>query len=121
MSVENGPSGRVLGGDYPNGGRRIGVVGTGVIGAGWAVRALARGLDVLAWDPAPGAEDRLRAAVDQAWPSATKLGLFPGADQERLTWVPGAEELAGRVALRAARNGNAPARGHDAVLEGPGL
>ncbi|MEO2155749.1 MAG: 3-hydroxyacyl-CoA dehydrogenase, partial [Acidimicrobiales bacterium] len=30
--------------------RTIGVVGTGVIGAGWAVRALARGHDVVAWD-----------------------------------------------------------------------
>jgi carnitine 3-dehydrogenase len=39
--------------------RRFGVVGTGVIGAGWAARALARGLDVIASDPAPGAEERL--------------------------------------------------------------
>tara|TARA_B100000029_G_C17564590_1_gene954606 strand:- start:314 stop:1849 length:1536 start_codon:yes stop_codon:yes gene_type:complete len=97
MSLENGTRSRVLGGDRTNGRRRIGVVGTGVIGSGWVVRALARGLDVLAWDPAPGAEDRLRVAVDQAWPSATKLGLFPGADQKRLTWVHEVEELAGRV------------------------
>ena len=31
--------------------RRLGVVGTGVIGAGWTARALARGLDVIATDP----------------------------------------------------------------------
>ena len=65
----------------------FGVVGAGVIGSGWATRALARGLDVVAADPAPGAEDRLRAAVWAAWPAATRLGLFPGADPDRLTFV----------------------------------
>jgi|GEM_PF-6604990 len=28
-------------------------LGSGVIGSGWVARALAHGLDVLAWDPAP--------------------------------------------------------------------
>ena len=77
--------------------RTIGVVGTGVIGAGWAVRALARGHAVVAWDPAPGAEERLRATVDRAWPSATRLGLFPGADRRHLAWAAAADDLAGRV------------------------
>ena len=77
--------------------RTVGVIGTGVIGAGWAVRVLARGLDVVAWDPAPGAEERLREAVGRAWSSATKLGLFPGADLARLAWADSAEDLAGRV------------------------
>ena len=79
------------------GSRTVGVVGTGVIGAGWAVRALARGLNVVAWDPAPGAEERMRAAVERAWPSATRLGLFPGADPVRLVWADSVEHLAGRV------------------------
>ena len=70
--------------------RTVGVVGTGVIGAGWTVRVLARGHDVLAWDPAPDAEDRLRAAVERDWPSAVKLGLFPGADPSRLMWADSA-------------------------------
>ena len=43
--------------------RRVGIVGTGVIGASWAAFFLARGLDVTATDPAPGAEQRLREAV----------------------------------------------------------
>ena len=77
--------------------RTIGVVGTGVIGAGWAVRALARGHAVVAWDPAPGAEERLRATVDRAWPSATRLGVFPGADRSHLAWAAAADDLAGRV------------------------
>ncbi len=74
--------------------RTIGLAGTGVIGSGWAVRALARGHDVVAWDPGRGAEDRLRAAVERAWPSATRLGLFPGAGPARLRWAGSPEEVA---------------------------
>jgi carnitine 3-dehydrogenase len=39
---------------------KVAVVGTGVIGAGWATHFLAQGFDVMATDPAPGAEGRLR-------------------------------------------------------------
>jgi 3-hydroxyacyl-CoA dehydrogenase len=45
---------------------RIAVVGTGVIGASWATLFLAHGHDVVASDPAPGAEERLRAEVGDA-------------------------------------------------------
>ena len=48
--------------------RRIAVVGTGVIGASWAAYYLSRGFDVVATDPAPGAEGNLRKYVDNAWP-----------------------------------------------------
>jgi 3-hydroxyacyl-CoA dehydrogenase len=47
--------------------RRIAIVGTGVIGASWAAQYLARGFDVVATDPAPDAEAKLRAYVDDAW------------------------------------------------------
>jgi carnitine 3-dehydrogenase len=40
--------------------RTVAVVGAGSIGASWAALVLARGLDVVATDPAPGAEERLR-------------------------------------------------------------
>lgn len=75
----------------------FGVVGTGVIGAGWASRALGRGLDVVAWDPADGAEERLRAAVGRAWPSLAKLGLYPDADPGRLRFVDTVEEVCERA------------------------
>lgn len=52
--------------------RRVCVVGTGVIGAGWAARCLAHGLDVTATDPRPEAEGRLRASIDNAWPSLVR-------------------------------------------------
>jgi len=67
--------------------RRLAVVGTGVIGSGWAARALASGLDVTAWDPAPGAATRLRAAVANAWPALERVGLRKGASRRRLTFA----------------------------------
>ncbi len=74
--------------------KTAGIVGTGVIGAGWAARFLAHGLDVVAWDPAPGAEEKLRAAVENAWPALSKVGLFPGADLSRLHFTNSLEEMA---------------------------
>ncbi|KFX70481.1 3-hydroxybutyryl-CoA dehydrogenase [Pseudomonas taeanensis MS-3] len=59
-------------------------LGTGVIGAGWIARALAHGLDVVAWDPAPGAEAALRERIANAWPALEQQGLAPGASQQRL-------------------------------------
>ena len=71
----------------------FGVVGTGVIGSGWAVRALSRGIDVVAWDPAPGAEDRLLQAIGRAWPSVRRLGLYPGAAPDRIRFAGTPEEV----------------------------
>ena len=67
-------------------------LGSGVIGSGWVARALAHGLDVIAWDPAPGAEAVLRARVANAWPALEKAGLAPGASQDRLRFVATIEE-----------------------------
>ena len=67
--------------------RRIAIVGTGVIGASWAALFLARGLQVVATDPAPNAEKRLRDFVAGAWPALTRLGLAPGASQSNLTFT----------------------------------
>ena len=64
--------------------RRIAIVGTGVIGASWAAQYLARGFDVVATDPGPDAEAKLRKYVDDAWPALTAIGLSPGASRERL-------------------------------------
>jgi carnitine 3-dehydrogenase len=59
-----------------------------VIGGGWAAYFLAHGYDVVAWDPAPDAETRLRHLVDQAWPALTEIGLADGAHRDRLSFVP---------------------------------
>ena len=66
-------------------------VGTGVIGGGWVARALANGLDVVACDPAPLAQQALRETVDNAWPALTRLGLVPGASPSRLHFVDSVE------------------------------
>ncbi len=67
--------------------RTVGVVGTGVIGGGWAAHFLRMGYDVLAHDPGPGAQDRLEALLDNAWPALDRLGLAAGAARSRLTFV----------------------------------
>jgi carnitine 3-dehydrogenase len=64
--------------------QRVAVVATGVIGASWAAYFLARGLDVDATDPSPGAEARLREAVAQHWPTLQRFGLAEGASIDRL-------------------------------------
>ena len=66
----------------------VGIVGTGVIGSGWAARFLPTGLDVVAYDPAPGAEAKMRAFIDNAWVSLEQLGLSDSASRTRLTFVP---------------------------------
>ncbi|MDH3498847.1 MAG: L-carnitine dehydrogenase [Acidimicrobiia bacterium] len=65
----------------------FGIVGGGVIGAGWAARALARGYEVVAFDPAPAAREHITAAIDRAWPAIRKLGLYPGADPSRIRFL----------------------------------
>jgi 3-hydroxyacyl-CoA dehydrogenase len=67
--------------------RRIAVVGTGVIGASWAAQYLARGFDVVATDPAPDAEAKLRKYVDDAWDELERIGLTPGASRTRLSFA----------------------------------
>jgi len=67
-------------------------LGSGVIGSGWVARALANGLDVIAWDPAPGAEAQLRQRISNAWGALDKQGLKPGAAQNRLRFVSTIEE-----------------------------
>ena len=74
--------------------KTIGIIGTGVIGAGWAARCLAHGLDVVAWDPAPGAEQALRGKIANAWPALARQGLAEGSDPARLRFVATCEEAA---------------------------
>ncbi len=66
--------------------KRVCVVGSGLIGSGWAARCLAHGLEVVATDPGPGAEATLRANVANAWPALTQTGLAPGASTDRLSF-----------------------------------
>jgi carnitine 3-dehydrogenase len=72
--------------------RRVACIGAGVIGAGWAAHFLARGYNVVAFDPAQHGEARLRELVETAWPALVALGLAPGASRERLSFAATLED-----------------------------
>jgi carnitine 3-dehydrogenase len=74
--------------------RRVGIVGAGVIGGGWAVHYLRMGFDVAVYDPAPQAERDLLRLRDATWPVLERLGLRPGASPDRLTFHT---DLAGAI------------------------
>lgn len=59
-------------------------LGNGVIGSGWVARALANGLDVIAWARTKQSEHALRRRVINAWPALENRGLTDGASQSRL-------------------------------------
>src|SRR5580692_7407183 len=67
--------------------QNIAIVGTGVIGASWAALYLARGLNVMATDPAPNAEANLRRFIDAAWKDLQLIGLSPNASREHLQFT----------------------------------
>src|SRR5262245_50775592 len=71
---------------------RIAIVGTGVIGASWAAQYLARGFDVIATDPGPSAEAKLRKYVYEAWEQLQIIGLSPGASRDRLSFTTNMKE-----------------------------
>jgi carnitine 3-dehydrogenase len=55
--------------------KRIGLVGTGSVGSGWAAIYMARGYEVIACDPAPDAETRLRAFIADTWDALQRIGF----------------------------------------------
>ena len=72
----------------------VGIAGAGLIGAGWAARALVRGLDVVAYDPAAETEERFRASVDNAWPSMLKLMGRQRVERGALSFTQSVEDMA---------------------------
>jgi carnitine 3-dehydrogenase len=77
--------------------RTVAVVGTGVIGGGWAAHFLRRGYDVVAWDPGPDARSRLDALLDTAWPALERPRLAEGSTRDRLHWADSLEEALARA------------------------
>ena len=57
----------------------VAALGGGVIGQSWTALFLAAGKSVALYDPDPGAESRVRRAVDAAWPTLVELGLATAA------------------------------------------
>ncbi|UZF94162.1 3-hydroxyacyl-CoA dehydrogenase NAD-binding domain-containing protein [Bosea sp. NBC_00550] len=54
---------------------RVAIIGAGLIGSSWAALAMAHGLNVSAYDPAPGAGEKFRQAVERARLQLAELGL----------------------------------------------
>jgi len=57
--------------------RTLGLLGTGVIGGGWAARALHFGIDVIASDVRPEMETWIRGAVENAAGALARLTMAP--------------------------------------------
>jgi carnitine 3-dehydrogenase len=57
--------------------KTLGLLGTGVIGGGWAARALHFGIDVIAADVKPQMEEWIRGAVANAEPALARLTSAP--------------------------------------------
>ncbi|HVN99374.1 MAG TPA: 3-hydroxyacyl-CoA dehydrogenase NAD-binding domain-containing protein [Steroidobacteraceae bacterium] len=67
--------------------RILGLLGTGVIGGGWAARALHFGIDVIAADVKPQMEQWIRDAVANAEPALARLTLAPLPPKGKLTFT----------------------------------
>lgn len=67
--------------------RTLGLLGTGVIGGGWAARALHFGIDVIASDVKPEMEAWIRGAVENAAGALGKLTMAPLPRPGRLSFT----------------------------------
>jgi carnitine 3-dehydrogenase len=77
--------------------KTLGLLGTGVIGAGWAARALHFGIDVIAADVRPEMEGWLRDAVANAEPALARLTLAPLPPKGRLSFTTDAAAMAAQA------------------------
>ncbi|HLW27805.1 MAG TPA: 3-hydroxyacyl-CoA dehydrogenase NAD-binding domain-containing protein [Kiloniellales bacterium] len=76
---------------------RVACIGAGVIGGGWAAHFLAKGFDVVVWDPHPDAEGALRRLLKLAWPALEELGLAAEASPDRLSFAASLKEAVAAV------------------------
>jgi carnitine 3-dehydrogenase len=74
--------------------KTLGLLGTGVIGGGWAARALHFGIDVIAADVKPEMEGWIRGAVENAEPALSKLTFAPLPRKGKLSFTTDAREMA---------------------------
>src|SRR5438067_12221393 len=79
--------------------RTLGLLGTGVIGGGWAARALHFGIDVVAADLRPEMEDWIRGAVADAEGALSRLTLAPLPPKGKLSFTTDPNAMAREVDL----------------------
>src|ERR1700733_13515212 len=96
MFVTDSPSHAVTDDRLP---RRAALLGSGVIGAGWAARLLLSGVDVALYDPAPEAAETARAALARAQRAWSRLTLVTPPAPGTLTIVDTVGEAVAGVEL----------------------
>jgi carnitine 3-dehydrogenase len=67
--------------------KTLGLLGTGVIGGGWAARALHFGIDVVAADVNPEMQEWIRGAVNNAEGALSRLTFAPLPPKGKLTFT----------------------------------
>src|SRR5450755_556580 len=77
--------------------KTLGLLGTGVIGGGWAARALHFGIDVVAADVKPEMEEWIRGAVANAEGALSKLTFAPLPPKGKLTFTTDLRAMAAKV------------------------
>jgi carnitine 3-dehydrogenase len=74
--------------------KTLGLLGTGVIGGGWAARAMHFGIDVVAADVRPEMEEWIRGAVANAEPALARLTFAPLPPKGKLSFTTDLREMA---------------------------
>ena len=77
--------------------KTLGLLGTGVIGGGWAARALHFGIDVLAADVKPEMERWIRGAVENAEGALSRLTFAPLPPKGKLSFTTDLNAMARQV------------------------
>jgi carnitine 3-dehydrogenase len=77
--------------------RTLGLLGTGVIGGGWAARALHFGIDVVAADVKPEMEEWIRGAVANAEGALARLTFAPLPPKGKLSFTTDLNAMARQV------------------------
>src|SRR5712672_1888385 len=77
--------------------KTLGLLGTGVIGGGWAARALHFGIDVIAADVKPEMEAWIRGAVQNAEGALSRLTFAPLPPKGKLSFTTDLLEMARRA------------------------
>jgi carnitine 3-dehydrogenase len=77
--------------------KTVGLVGGGVIGAGWAARCIANGVDVLVFEPKSEMHERLRDSMQKGIDAIGRLTLAAPGRRGTLDFVGSIEELASKV------------------------
>src|ERR1700692_4925179 len=77
--------------------RTLGLLGTGVIGGGWAAAALHFGIDVIAADVKPEMEEWIRGAVANAEPALARLTFAPLPPKGTLSFTTDLKVMAQRA------------------------